>query len=48
MFGADMYGNPYGYPPPVDAMGRPMDRGIPGHPAVRTALRRPHSGPRRT
>lgn len=27
MFGLDQYGNPYGYPPPVDAMGRPMAPG---------------------
>lgn len=32
MFGLDQYGNPYGYPPPVDAMGRPMAQGYPGAP----------------
>lgn len=32
MFGLDQYGNPYGYPPPVDAMGRPMGPGYPGVP----------------
>lgn len=32
MFGLDQYGNPYGYPPPVDAMGRPMGQGYPGIP----------------
>lgn len=30
MFGLDQYGNPYGYPPPVDAMGRLMGPGFPG------------------
>lgn len=30
MFGLDQYGNPYGYPPPMDAMGRPMGPGYPG------------------
>lgn len=32
MFGLDQYGNPYGYPPPVDAMGRPIVPGYPGMP----------------
>lgn len=32
MFGADMYGNPYGYPPPVDAIGRPGGSGWTGAP----------------
>lgn len=32
MFGLDQYGNPYGYPPPVDAVGRPMGPGYPGIP----------------
>ena len=32
MFGVDMNGNPYGYPPPVDAMGRPIGMGYPGMP----------------
>lgn len=45
MFGADMYGNPYGYPPPVDAMGRPMAMGYPGTPGgqngPQTASQRP-------
>lgn len=30
MFGLDQYGNPYGYPHPVDAMGRPMASAYPG------------------
>lgn len=30
MFGLDQYGNQYGWPPPVDAMGRPMAPGYPG------------------
>lgn len=45
MFGADMYGNPYGYPPPVGAMGRPMAMGYPGTPGgqngSQTASQRP-------
>lgn len=28
--GVDQYGNPYGYPPFVDAMGRPIGQGYPG------------------
>lgn len=45
MFGLDQYGNPYGYPPPVDAMGRPMGPGYPGTPmsynGQQTAPQRP-------
>ena len=33
MFGVDMYGNPYGYPPPVDTMGRPIGMSYPGAPS---------------
>lgn len=32
MFSVDPYGNAYGYPPPVDAMGRPIPPGYPGMP----------------
>lgn len=32
MFGVDQCGNPHGYPPPVDAMGRPFYPGYPGMP----------------
>ncbi len=45
MFGVDQYGNPYGYPPPMDAMGRPMGPGYPGmsggHNGPQTPSQRP-------
>lgn len=40
MFGLDQYGNPYGYPPPVDAMGRPMGPGYPGTPMSQNGQQR--------
>lgn len=45
MFGLDQYGNPYGYPPPVDAMGRPMGPGYPGMPGGQNGLQGPSQRP---
>lgn len=44
MFGVDRYGNPYGYPPPVDAMGRAMGPGYPGTPGWQNGQ---HAAPQR-
>lgn len=41
MFGMDQYGNAYGYPPPMDAMGRPIGPGYPpGMPGPQTPPQR--------
>lgn len=45
MFGLDQYGNPYGYPPPVDAMGRPMGPGYPGMPGRQNGQQTPPQRP---
>lgn len=45
MFGLDQYGNPYGYPPPVDAMGRPMGQGYPGMPGQQNGAQTPPQRP---
>lgn len=45
MFGLDQYGNPYGYPPPMDAMGRPMGPGYPGIPGGHNGPQTPSQRP---
>lgn len=45
MFGLDQYGNPYGYPPPVDAMGRPISVGYPGMPGGQNGQQTPSQRP---
>lgn len=46
MFGGiDQYGNPYGYPPPVDASGRPMGPGYPWTPGGQNGQQGPSQRP---